>query len=997
MTNQYIFLPWLRRGLASQIAESDPLKDSPAAAARAGVKLKVGILADDVQQASVSQEVVLVGPGDVVGIDKSSIVKTDPAPGTKNFQPNYFPYIEFYEEDFPWRYTPGKAAGDKRLRPWLSLIVLQETEFQPIRLQDDNGNKKIRIGAEAVKQALPNLEQSWAWAHVQIIEGTFTDAGLSDPNNRNQLIAGVLNSNPNLGVSRLMCPRKLDTKTKYYAFVVPAFDKGRLAGLGAELSKIEAVSRFKSSWSADSTAIELPVYYEWSFSTGEEDFEALAEKITPLDLTDTEIGRLWMDASNINYGESFDYAGNLQPELPVRKGFLPFEGALILPSDPQAPGSPPVESTNPKVLPSMPLTTRSGQPEEDFVKRFAGLINLGVQYRVKQISELQWAAAIPGNDNDDPLLVPPIYGRWYANPEGAATVDSEKTTSWLEQLNLDPAFRVAAGLGAEVVRENQEEYVSRAWEQLTDKRKNLNKELKRLRFAQEVTNATHRKRFGGAASGQGTQANQLLALTQSFHSMVISDNPALSVAGQLNGYKADTFFVQPTYRRITRTNGPVVRRTNRIAVNLLNVTAPALPFFLEAFIFNPAPPFQNFNNNEKLAKFDLNLFIIRIRIRLSPNLQIPNWFGTQGGETSVPRSLLPGFVQQLLDTATRKPIIVRPASVSLQALTAKVQAKILPANSFRNRYKAAIPVAPPAVAESEQISPNSFNPFYTDPTYELLGKAEPELFIPNLELIKPDSFVLLQANSAFIEAYLAGMNHELASEFLWRGYPADMNATFFRQFWDKSDSPATEQDPSDISFIRKWSPTNGLGKNGPPGSVANPLVFVIKAELVKSYPNLVVYAQKGKMDNQFRIPDMSEDPMLPIFLSALAPDYLFAGFALTKSEVLGNPQGNPPDGGYYFVIAERPGEMHFGLDQAGTANATWNDLSWTNLPNVTDHIDLQKDIPPKPANEGGLIWGKGETPVTADPAGGSGDSAQMAAILNQKPVRIFVHASQLVS
>lgn len=986
MPKQYIFIPWLRRGLAKQIAEPDPLKESAAVAARAGAKLKVNILGDDVQKATVSQDVVLVGPGDIVGIDRSAIVKTDPAPNVRNFQPNYFPYIEFYEEDFPWRYTPAKAAGEKRLRPWIALIVLLESEFQRMLLPDDRGTMKIRIAKEEVGKALPNPEQSWAWAHVQVNEGTAKDTDLADANGWNQKISGILNDNPNLGVSRLMCPRKLDKNRKYFAFVVPAFERGRLAGLGSELSKIEAAGRFQPSWNL-TDAVEFPVYHEWSFGTGAEDFEALAEKITPLDLSRTEVGRLWMDASDINYGNSFDYAGNLQTSIPGRQGKLPFEGALVVPVDPQQP--PPAD-----ILPSMPLTLRDGATEKDFVKRFAGLINLGVQYRVKQLSELQWAAEIPGNDVDDPLLVPPIYGKWYANVEGTATVDPAKTTSWLEQLNLDPAFRVAAGLGAEMVRENQEDFVTRAWEQLTDQRKNLNTAMKRLRFAQEVTNATFRKRFNATAISSETQGNQLLALTQSFHSMVISDDPALSVAGQLNGYQADTVFVQPTFRRMTRTNGPIIRKNRPLAVSHIAMTSFAQPFFVAAFVFNPAPPFQNFNSNERLSKFDVNLFIIRIRIRISFNLQVPNWFGGVPSETNIPRSVLPTIVKQLQDTVLRKPLIVRPAAVNLQAITAKVMTKIIPANSFRNRYKASIPaVAPTAVVENDRISPNSFNPFYNDPTYEPLSKAAPDIFIPNLDLIKPDSFVLLQSNSAFIEAYLTGMNHELASEFLWRGYPADMNATFFRRFWDKSDSPSAAGDNSDIDFIRNWNPANGLGKNGPPGSIVNPLVFVIKAELVKNYPNLVVYAQKGKLtnNNANRIPDMDTDPLLPIFLSSMSPDYLFAGFALTKPMVLS------ADGGFYFVIAERPGEMHFGLDQTDNGFATWNDLSWPKLPDVVSHIDLQRDIPPTPGATGGLVWGKGENPVTLTLTAGTGDSAQMAAILNQKPVRIFIHASQLVS
>ena len=38
--------------------------------------------------------------------------------------------IEFYDEDFPWRYTPAAPSGDQlRLRPWIALVVLTEDEF----------------------------------------------------------------------------------------------------------------------------------------------------------------------------------------------------------------------------------------------------------------------------------------------------------------------------------------------------------------------------------------------------------------------------------------------------------------------------------------------------------------------------------------------------------------------------------------------------------------------------------------------------------------------------------------------------------------------------------------------------------------------------------------------------------------------------------------------------------------------------------------------------
>ena len=91
--------------------------------------------------------------------------------------------------------------------------------------------------------------------------------------------------------------------------------------------------------------------------------------------------------------------------------------------------------------------------------------------------------------------------------------------------------------------------------------------------------------------------------------------------------------------------------------------------------------------------------------------------------------------------------------------------------------------------------------------------------------------------------------------------------------------------------------------------------------------------------------------------------------------------------------------MHFGLDQSRKADkpfSTWNDLAWTDISQVVAYIDLKKDIPADPVVKGGLEWGKGQNPVTDDPTAGTGDAAQMAAILRQKPVQIFVHASMMV-
>jgi hypothetical protein len=70
----------------------------------------------------------LGSPGDIIGINSDMIVRTEPSNWITDYEPNYLPFIEFYDEDFAWRYTPANGAGDK-LRPWIALLVLEDKEF----------------------------------------------------------------------------------------------------------------------------------------------------------------------------------------------------------------------------------------------------------------------------------------------------------------------------------------------------------------------------------------------------------------------------------------------------------------------------------------------------------------------------------------------------------------------------------------------------------------------------------------------------------------------------------------------------------------------------------------------------------------------------------------------------------------------------------------------------------------------------------------------------
>ena len=76
------------------------------------------------------------------------------------------------------------------------------------------------------------------------------------------------------------------------------------------------------------------------------------------------------------------------------------------------------------------------------------------------------------------------------------------------------------------------------------------------------------------------------------------------------------------------------------------------------------------------------------------------------------------------------------------------------------------------------------HPRFPYPMYEPLHRYDREWMVPGLGLIpRPDMATLLQTNNSFIEAYLVGLNHEMARELLWREYPTDQRGTYFSSFW----------------------------------------------------------------------------------------------------------------------------------------------------------------------------------------------------------------------
>src|SRR5690349_14865942 len=233
----YSFLPWLRQGLANQIQSADL---DASVKVRAHVNVGLELKGEKPEGGTpetrpVNRPVALFGPGDIVGIERRAIVRVEPVDWTTDFEPNYLPAIEFYDEDFPWRYTPAAPDAAKgRLRPWIALVVLAEGEFEDGK---DLRNKPLPYVDVPDLAVFPPAGELWAWAHVHVnrsLAGSDAEFVSKDMAAVIPRLRTVLQENPDLGYSRLVCPRKLAPNTAYHAFLMPVFETGRLAGLGLD-------------------------------------------------------------------------------------------------------------------------------------------------------------------------------------------------------------------------------------------------------------------------------------------------------------------------------------------------------------------------------------------------------------------------------------------------------------------------------------------------------------------------------------------------------------------------------------------------------------------------------------------------------------------------------------------------------------------------------------------------------------------------------------------
>jgi hypothetical protein len=976
----YTFLPWVRRGLARAIETPDPLGGPSALIERASVRVTVGVGGEPIRH-----DVALLGPGDILGISPRAIVRTEPRGWITNFEPNYLPFVEFYDEDFPWRYTPAHATAAHRLRPWIALIVLTEDEFT-----DGSGPggplPAIKLAGEP-SRLFPPARQTWAWAHVHVNQD-ISAAGSRSPAETVSALDALVRENPDAAYSRLLCPRRLEPNTPYHAFVVPAFETGRLAWLGLPTAGVDAL---RPAWGAGQT--DYPVYYRWFFRTGERgDFELLANLLQPRPV-DERVGIRDMDVQAPNFG----VAGLVNPPV------LGLEGALRRPGAVSRPAA-------------WPPSPRPALVRE-------------LQARVNRQAE---ALALPaGGGHPDPVISPPLYGRWHAMVARLAVGQP----GWVNELNADPRLRVAAGLGARVVAAHQEDYMQRAWAQLGD----VLAANQLIRRAQLSILASHQLY---ARSLLALDAEQLVATTHAVLRRVVADQQTLD--RHIRRSRLPAAAVGPGFRKLARPRGvlmrkaalgdgrrlpDLVRRLNdgrlsaapALATPARLITLDAAATAVTAVPRAPARARERALAADRLREVGLTRSAVESLpsrpgfVITEPGASAPVTPAAPGADSAEAASLRSALtaLHQRLQVALPAPPAAVPLDVEATART--IAAALHPARTIPARIRSvvAFPGRPRPGRPPDTFAPVMAYPSFADPMYAPLRDLSSELLVPNLGLIPDNTICLLETNRRFVEAYMVGLNDEMAHELLWREYPTDQRGSYFRQFWDVGDvlsrDPATsakarEESLRDITPLHTWGPDTALGthenRDLPSGDEASAarVVLAIRGELLKRYPTTVVFAQKARwgtdeLGRSVRLLDTSDPEhnlLEPRFKAEVEPDIHFLGFDLTAAAARGSAVVADADPGWFFVLQQRPGEPRFGMDfeRPGTpaVPTRWDDLAWSHLgpPGTVDHIDLDTapttTIVTEPDRS--VAWGA--------------NAADMAFILYQTPVMVAFHAQDML-
>jgi len=528
-TTGLTFLSWVRTGLSSGVTASgaggSPLDTAPPAVVQVGVAVTVSNPdnpgdANPADTANVTMQARLHAPGDVTGLDPLQIIRTYPTANATNVNPDSFPLIEFARPDLPWMLSPtgpqtNTPTDGDKRNGLLPWLCLVVVPEPPATLTPQPGRLATLVVTD---RELPDLRQAWLWAHAQVLTTTADSTA--------QAIQDIIAKTPERALSRVISPRRLRPDTSYVACLVPTFDAGRDTGLGQTPGTAPATLNHAWEHAPTPADVTLPIYYSWRFTTGlEEDFRSLVERLKPY-----PHGGLGIRPLDIGH------AGSGMPTPPTGQTWqINLEGALV----------------------SADITP--GQWVDTSV---ASAIQTALAQRL---------------DGDPDAFTPPTYGATHASFRGHLAAG--EGAPWLRGLNLDPRYRVAASLGADLIRANQQALMLSAWDQ-SGQLRSANQVLRQGQLAREANTRVYQRTVASLGD------DRLLQLTTGVHDQIAAPNANAPLTGgapigaaeqasqgqtvaHVTGPNAAlTAALGVAFKRATRPTGPLAKRLPPVATGV---------------------------------------------------------------------------------------------------------------------------------------------------------------------------------------------------------------------------------------------------------------------------------------------------------------------------------------------------------------------------------------------------------------------------------------------
>ncbi|WP_395306710.1 hypothetical protein V4U86_14630 [Mycobacterium sp. AMU20-3851] len=237
----------------------------------------------------------------------------------------------------------------------------------------------------------------------------------------------------------------------------------------------------------------------------------------------------------------------------------------------------------------------------------------------------------------------------------------------------------------------------------------------------------------------------------------------------------------------------------------------------------------------------------------------------------------------------------------------------------------------PAWFAKPVITPIMAAPRFNRPMYQALNDYDRDWLVPGLGLLPAEDFVtVLESNSVFMESFLVGLSDEMGRELLWRNYPTDQRGTYFRRFWDAQDDELTQP----VHAFSRTPLSRHISAGGSGGSEPR-AVIVVKSELVRRFPDLIIQAVRNP--GPVNAPDFDQGGAVAeqLFAAHLEPDIALVGVNLAIDE-LDRPE-------WWILIAEHPTATRFDRPiDADIGAADLIDGKFLTVPSASDSAAFAK-------------------------------------------------------